>query len=66
MAAQCRAEWLICMPLGHMAESAALAACEEVEVGLGQGGRVLQRDVVTGRGDDGAADVAGHLRELFG
>jgi hypothetical protein len=44
----------------------ALAACEEVEVGLGQGGRVLQRDVVTGRGDDGAVDVAGHLRELLG
>jgi hypothetical protein len=31
-----------------------------------QGGRVLQRDVVTGRGDDSAADVAGHVRELFG
>src|ERR1700730_4509185 len=43
-----------------------LAACEEVEVGLGQGRRVLQRDVVTGRGDDGAADVADHLCELFG
>jgi hypothetical protein len=43
-----------------------LAACEEVEVGLSQGGRVLQRDVVAGRGDDGAAAVAGHVRELFG
>jgi hypothetical protein len=43
-----------------------LAACEEIEVGLGEGGRVLKRDVVTGRGDDGTADVAGHLRELFG
>ncbi len=38
------------------------AAGEEVEVGLGEGGGVLQRDVVTGRGDDGAADVGGHLR----
>src|SRR5580692_7646627 len=43
-----------------------LAAREEVEVGLGQGGRVLQRDVVTGRGDDDAADVPGHLLELSG
>ena len=42
------------------------AACEEVEVGLGQVGRVLQRDVMTGRRDDHAADVAGHVRELFG
>ena len=23
LAAHCRAEWMICMPLGHMAESAA-------------------------------------------
>lgn len=23
LAAQCRAEWMICMPLGHMAEPAA-------------------------------------------
>ena len=43
-----------------------LAACGEVEVGLGEGSRVLERDVVTGRGDDGAADLAGDLRELFG
>src|SRR5690348_6720399 len=42
------------------------SADEEVEVGLGQGGRVLQRDVVTGRGNDGSADVAGHVRELPG
>ena len=42
------------------------AAGEEVEVGLGQGGRVLQRDVVTGLGDDGAADVSSYLRELPG
>src|SRR5580692_10130510 len=46
--------------------SIGLLVREEVEVSLGERGRVLQRDVVTGRGDDGAADVAGHLRELFG
>jgi hypothetical protein len=43
-----------------------LALCEEVEVGPPQRGGVLQRDVVTGCGDDGSADVAGHVRELFG
>ena len=42
------------------------APCEEVEVGLGQSGRVLQRDVVTGLGDDGALDVGGDLCQLPG
>src|SRR5580704_7262253 len=51
----------VCRPCGPGS-----AAGEEVEVGLGQGGRVLQRDVVTGRGDDDAADVGGHLRQLPG
>src|SRR3984885_1936906 len=51
---------------GRSGSTRGLPAGEEVEVGLGQGGRVLQRDVVTGVGDDGAADVAGHVGELPG